>query len=118
MKTYHKDLTKGRWQTLSLAEQLANIGSEVSRAGRWQQKDSKLFWSAVERALELFYLTIADTRWKSRLKELTRLREIFCDAVLGGKEYGSTLQSLEQYFFYFALYNQKTKMSNYKGEGI
>ena len=30
----HQSLAEGRWFTLSLAEQLANIGSEVSRAIR------------------------------------------------------------------------------------
>lgn len=114
MKFRHKDLAKGRWYKLSLAQQLANIGSEVSRAMRWKEKDDNLFWGAVERTLELFYLTIADPRWRNRLKEFTRLREIFCDAVLDGKEYGSTLQALEQYFFHFAIYSQKIKMSNYK----
>lgn len=109
MKFQHKELASGRWQKLSLAKQMANIGSEISRAIRWQGKDEKLFWSAVERGLELFYLTIADSRWRDRLKELTRLHEIFCDAVLGGKEYGSTLQDIESYFFHFALYCQKNK---------
>lgn len=112
MNFYHKDLARGKWYNLSLAQQLANIGSEVNRANRWKDKDEKLFNSAVERAIELFYLTIADTRWRNRLKELTRLHEVFCDAVLDGKEYGSTLQGLERYFFYFALYSQKMKMGN------
>ena len=106
MKFQHKELAKGRWQELSLAEQLANIGSEIGRAIRWQGKDEKLFWSAVERGMELFYLTIADLRWCNRLKELTRLHEVFCDAVLGGKEYGSRLQDMEGYFFHFAFYSR------------
>ena len=109
MEFKHGDLASGKWQKLSLAGQLANIGSEVSRAMKWRERDSRLFWGAVERTLELFHLTIADPRWRSHLKELTRLREIFCDAVLGGKEYGSTLGSLERYFFYFALYSRKER---------
>jgi len=92
-----------------LAEQLANIGSEVSRAVRWQGRDGKIFWSAVERALELFSLTMSDSRWHQRLKEITRLHEVFCDAVLGGKEYQSRLEEIERYFFYFALYSRKVK---------
>jgi hypothetical protein len=32
----HKELAAGKWFTLSLPEQLANIGSEVGRARRWQ----------------------------------------------------------------------------------
>jgi len=104
----HKELAAGRWYTLSAIDQLANIGSEIARASRWKDKDEKLFWSAVERAQELFHLTITDPKWKTyRLKELTRLYEIFCDAVLGGSEYNCSLKSLETYFFYFALLSRR-----------
>lgn len=103
MEFRHKELSEGKWQTFSFAEQMAHIGSEVSRAARWQNKDERIFWSAVDRALELFYLTIADPRWRDRLKEPIRLREIFCDAVLGGNEYHSKLKDMERYFLYFAL---------------
>ncbi len=92
-----------RWQKLSLIEQVANIGSEVYRVWQWQGKDQKLFEAAVARTLELFNFTISDPRWKRRLKELTRAREVFCDAVLGGKEYNSSLEDLDKYFFQFAL---------------
>lgn len=99
----HKNLTLEKWQKLSLMEQLGNIGSEVSRARRWQGKDQKLFEGAVDRALELFDLTLADRRWKGRLREIARAREVFCDAVFGkGREYGSSLKDLEDYFFHFA----------------
>lgn len=110
MEFRHKDLSEGRWQKLSFAEQMANIGSEISRAIRWQKSDERLFWGAIERTLELFYLTVADSRWRNRLKEIVRLREVFCDAVLGGKDYGSCLKDIERYFFHFALYSQKTKL--------
>jgi hypothetical protein len=95
-------MASGRWFRLSLAEQLANIGSEVSRARKWQGKDEKFFQGAVSRALELFYLTIADPRWRTRLKELCRLREVFCDTISGGKEYNSSFEDLDKYFYYFA----------------
>ena len=98
----HKELAAGRWFELSLKEQMGNIGSEVSRAGRWQNKDEKLFWGAVERALELFDLTLADPRWKGRRREIARAREVFCDAVYGGKEYKSSFQNLQPYFDQFA----------------
>ena len=96
-------LSKERWFTLSLAEQLGNIGSEVGRARTWQSRDEKSFWSAVTRALELFDLTQEDHRWQRRRSELDRARELFADAVLGGKEYHSTLSDLEAYFMQFAL---------------
>jgi hypothetical protein len=53
--------------------------------------------------LELLDLTIGDPRWKGRRKELTRVRELLCDAMLGGKEYGSDLGSLDRYFYPFAV---------------
>ena len=100
---FHKDVAQGRWFTLSLAEQMGNIGSEVARAAHWQDKDEKLFQGCVERALELFDLNLADARWKGRLREIARAREVFCDAVHGGKEYGSTLHDLQGYFLPFAI---------------
>lgn len=96
-------VSKKRWQTLSLAEQLGNIGSEVGRAAKWQGKDESSFWGAVTRALDLFELTQEDRRWKNRRMELDRAREVFADAVLGGKEYKSYLKDLEKYFMFFAL---------------
>lgn len=102
MAFIHKDLASGRWGELSLMEQLGNIGSEVSRAKNWENKNKEIFNGAVERALELFDLTLQDPRWIGRLKEINRAREVFCDAVLGGKEYGSTLESLNRYFLPFA----------------
>lgn len=106
---FHKDLASGRWFELSLAEQLGNIGSEVSRARNSQNINNERFERSVTRALELFYLTLSDRRWVGRLKEIGRVREVFCDAIFGGKEYKSNLLDLEKYFNYFALaVRQKT----------
>ncbi|OGF64165.1 hypothetical protein A2661_00260 [Candidatus Giovannonibacteria bacterium RIFCSPHIGHO2_01_FULL_45_24] len=99
---YHKELASGGWSRFSLAEQLGNIGSEVSRADNWQAKDKKLYDGAVERALELFDLTLEDKRWRGRLIEIARAREVFCDAISGGREYKSSLEDLEKYFLQFA----------------
>lgn len=102
-------ISKERWFTLSLAEQLGNIGSEVGRARAWHGKDDQSFWGAVLRALELFDLTQEDGRWNRQRKELDRARESFADAVLGGKEYQSTLSDLERYFMQFALVVSRTR---------
>ncbi len=103
VKIFHKKLAEGRWFQFSLCEQLGNIGSEINRALRWKDKDQDNFESAVNRALELFDLTLKDSRWKKRLKEIARARELFCDAITGGKEYKSSLEDLNRYFFYYAL---------------
>ena len=96
-------VSKERWFTLPLAEQLGHIGSEVGRAAKWQGRDEQSFWGAVTRALELFGLTQEDARWTKRRRELDRARESFADAVLGGAEYQSALSDLEPYFMQFAL---------------
>ena len=103
----HKGLAGGRWFELSLMEQLGNIGSEVGRARQSQGKDEKLSQGAVDRALDLFDLTLEDPRWKGRKSEIARAREVFCDAVSGGKEYNSSLDDLENYFMEFALAARK-----------
>ena len=99
-------VSKERWFSMSLAEQLGNIGSEVGRAARWQGKDEKSFWGAVGRAMELFDLTQMDKRWKRQRTEIDRSREVFADAVLGGHEYKSFLPDIERYFMQFALLAQ------------
>lgn len=101
-KFIHQNLATGQWYKLSLVEQLANIGSEVSRARKWFGKDKRIYEGAVLRALELFDLTLADSRWRGRLREIARVREVFCDIISGGKQYKTSLKDLENYFFYFA----------------
>lgn len=103
MTPIHKQLAAGQWHTLSLVEQLANVGSDVARAAQWYGKNPQRCEQAFDRALELLDLTIADDRWKGRRQELTRARELLCDAMLGGKLYGSDLASLDRYFFHFAM---------------
>jgi len=97
----HPFLANGKWFTLSLVEQLGNIGSEISRTMH-AKGDKKRLENAALRALELFDLTINDIRWKKRLKEITRAREIFCDIAFGHSEYGIALEDLDRYFYYFA----------------
>ena len=101
MAFHHEVQAGGKWYTLSLAEQLGNIGSEVGRAAR-ATGDNERFWAATSRAFELLDLTISDPRWKTRLKELVRAREVFGDVVLGGVLYGSTFEELDRYFYHFA----------------
>lgn len=103
---HHKLLAEGGWYTLSLAEQLGNIGSEVYRALKAKGNQTR-YENAFIRGLELFDLTINDTRWRTRLKEITRARELFCDAILGGHEYGTTLEDLNKYFTSFAIAARK-----------
>lgn len=105
----HRDLAAGRWGQFSLAEQLANVGSEVGRMRRWRGRDERLMTGAFERALELLDLTLADPRWRGRLREIARARELLCDAAAGGREYGTTLEDLDRYFLAFAVAARRSR---------
>jgi hypothetical protein len=98
----HAGLAAGRWHCLSLAEQLANVGAEVGRMRR-RHAAGPAVSPAFDRALELLDLTLADPRWRGRRKEIARARELLCDAVFGGREYGATLDDLDRYFLAFAV---------------
>ena len=99
MTVVHQDLAAGRWFGFPLVEQLAHVGSEIERAMRWRAKgNAEYARRAIERALELLDLTIADVRHRSRLRELTRLREVLADDFWFDNRYGSTDEAWHRYF--------------------
>jgi hypothetical protein len=97
----HLEAARASWEKYSLVEQMANIGSEVSRALRSKNNQTR-YLGAVARALDLFYLTIEDPRWKGRLREVLRVRELFAAAALGSDEFKTSLEDLDRYFDCFA----------------
>ena len=101
----HSSLAAGRWHTLTLAEQLGNVGSDVGRAIRAkEQRNDIRMQGALDRALELLDLTRADERWQNpRRREIGRAREVVCDFLVGDNEYASTGESLDAYFLAFAM---------------
>jgi hypothetical protein len=109
MTIQHKNLTKERWREFSLAEQLGNVGSETSRALKWRGRDEALWLGAFGRAFELVDMIIADVRFRGRLKEIVRLREILADAMFGGRSYGSRLEDIDRYLFQFAFAARKSR---------
>ena len=102
MAFQHTDLANGKWFELSLCQQLGNIGSEIGRAKKWQNKNESIYESAVFRAIELIDLTLSDSRWKKRYKEIARAKECIGDAFYGGRLFNSSFETLEKYFFHFA----------------
>jgi len=107
----HKNAAEGRWRQMSTSEQIANIGSEVGRAAKWQNKDKEIFDGAVRRALELFDLTLEDPKYASGVKELTRAREFWLDYFFGNNQYHQTDDEWIRYFlaFTYAARNNITK---------
>ena len=85
-----------RWFSMTLAEQLGNVGSEYSRAANGLKRNDQIrFKTAQARFLELLDLTINDPRWSVfRKRELLRLREVSCE---------DFPENLQIYFDRFAL---------------
>ena len=99
----HGGLTHERWERLSLADQLANIGTEVARAARAKNRpDEGRLQRHFELVLELFEFTLDDERWRQQRLEIGRAREIVCDFLAGDNEYGSSAESLDAYFLPFS----------------
>lgn len=99
----HQNLATGAWQKLTLSQQIANIGSEFFRAlSSKNRADQETQDQSALRGLELIDLTIAGLRSTSSLKELLRLREVFCDLFFGLNQYKTSTKALEDYFLQFA----------------
>ena len=105
---------RGRWYSLSLAEQFGHVGSEVSRAIRWSTKNPETAQAALYRGLELFDLMLDDPRHResvARSREIARAREVVVDFLAGSNEYGSTSGSLQKYFDHFALVARRAHLA-------
>jgi hypothetical protein len=102
---YHAEAAQGRWQAMSLVEQMANIGSEVDRAIRAHTAEHReRFDHALARGLELFDLTAADDRWTGpRRREVLRAREEFCRLFFDAPADPASVASLQRYFLYYAI---------------
>lgn len=105
MALQHRDLAAGRWWSLSLFDQLGNVGSEISRAIAWTSRNSGVAQRALHRALELLDLTLDDPRHRqspARLREIARTREVVVDFFAGSNEYRSSAAGLQRYFDTYA----------------
>ncbi len=102
----HPGLSSGRWFTLTLPEQLGNVGSEYERALNWKNKKKPdQSQKAFDRMLELLDLTLADPRWRHRLKELARLREEACRLL----DPEPPSPDLRKYFYQFSAVARRNK---------
>ena len=101
----HPSLAAGRWKTFTLAEQLGNVGSEVERAVRAHaQGRPDRFEPALDRALELFDLSAADSRWSGPgRREILRAREQFCRIFYDPTSEPDLADYLRRYFLEFAV---------------
>ena len=82
----HKSLTVEKWATFSFGKQILMIANELNRAKNWViKKDFTEALLCYERAMELLYLTIANTKKRPLLLELCRFKEMLAELYNTGK---------------------------------
>ncbi len=104
MAVIHKDLASGRWFSMTAMEQLGNIGSEVERSLKWHKSGHiENRDQAIARMLDLIDITVQDPKWKNRLKELLRTREVLCDYFYGDNIYSVSPELFQKDFLYYGI---------------
>lgn len=89
-----------RWPTFSFAFQMANVGTDVSRAVAAIGNPEKSR-AALGRALELLTLTITNAS-APRQRELCRVREALAASYAGVESPIASLDEIDRYFQPFA----------------
>ena len=104
MSFFHKEISDEYWFNLSIYEQIANIGSETTRAFNMKKKDfSDYLWKSIDRMLDLIDLTIKGEKNIYRMRELCRLREVILDYILCNNSYEVPESFFDKYFVFFGL---------------
>jgi len=95
-----------RWASLTLFEQMGNIGSEVGRSIRANRiGDKASFESALARALDLFDATVGELVAKKsvRAREVLRAKDQYLQLFYGDNPDHIEARRLESYFMEFAV---------------
>lgn len=105
LKYIHGEDVHHEWANYPITYQMGNIGSEVSRALKWQAKNNQSRrGKAIDRALELFDFTIeTNTDNHARLTEILKARDEFCDYFFGGNSYQTDPSKMQKYYDGFAI---------------
>ncbi len=104
-QTKQKNIKDADYADLTLTGQ-----KSISAESAFYSAKSAPLENSIIRALDLFNLTLSDPKNKGRLKEVARAKELFLDAVYNGaKEYKTTLDDLDKYFYQFALIISKNR---------
>lgn len=98
---YHK-ITLEDWEKLSIVEQMANVGSEVSRTINWKGRSKRDVELSFARAIELLQLTMKDPKNILRLRETARVKETLGDWFINGGLYNISDKDWQKYFLEYA----------------
>ena len=87
------------WFAMPVDEQISNIGSEVSRAIKWKNKNNeKRKEGFCAKAIEFLSLSIQDPKNKNRTREFENAINELIDYFYGNNVYGTTDEVLKKYY--------------------
>ena len=91
--------TINTWYDMPVTMQISNIGSEVSRAIRWKNKDNtQRMIMFCEKAIEFLELSISDPKNEHRVQEFEFCIEELKDYFMGNNIYETTDEMLSKYY--------------------
>ncbi len=101
-------VTTERWQRMTLPQQLGAVGSAFSMYSLLLKKEAFIdARKTINEVLRLIDLTISDSRWANRVKDLARVRKIISDTTLGEHVNPASVEKLHEYLLSFALLARK-----------
>ncbi len=88
-----------KWFSMTIQEQISNIGSEVLRADRWKQKGNKeRMRSYYDTAISFLCLSIKDPKNAAGKNELNLCIDELADYFIGDNIWGTTSEVLKKYY--------------------
>lgn len=94
MKNWYKGL-ESRFSKFDKEFQVLNIASDLQKAKNLQQQNAENAKNHLYRAIILLDYVIADPKWRGRLKELLRLREVIGGLICRTDSYGTLDMAIE-----------------------
>ena len=90
----YEDL-KERYATFEPYFQVLNMVSDLEKARSWQDKDESIMKFHLRGAMILLDFMINDPKWRSRCRELLRLREVIGSLLFSTEPYGTLEQTIQ-----------------------
>lgn len=88
MKNWYKGL-KNRYSEFDEEFQVLNIVSDLKKAKHFQKLNKKNATNHLYRAIILIDYLIADPKWRNKLKEILRIREVIGGLICKTESYGT-----------------------------
>ncbi len=94
MKNWYKD-SKDRFFTFPAHVQILNMVSDLKKAENLFETNRSTAINHLYRAIILLDYIIEDQKWKKKLKELLRLREVIASLIINKNPYANLNQAIE-----------------------